>query len=56
MLDETDKPDRAAIDFLNSMREMAVTKVAKLDAWLTTKEAEQNRIMMEVDPDVAVNR
>jgi len=56
MLDETDKPDRSAIDFLNSMREMAVTKVAKLDAWLATKEAEQNRIMMEVDPDVAVNR
>jgi len=56
MLDETDKPDRSAIDFLNSMREMAVTKVAKLDGWLTTKEAEQNRIMMEVDPDVAVNR
>jgi len=56
MLDETDKPDRAASDFLNSLREMAVMKVAKLDIWLTTKEAEQNRVMMEVDPDVAINR
>lgn len=56
MLDETDKPDRAATDFLNSVREMAVTKVAKLDVWLTQKEAEQNRLMMEVDPDVAINR
>jgi len=56
MLDETERPDRSATDFLNSLREMSVTKVAKLDSWLTTKEAEQNRIMQEVDPDVAVNR
>jgi len=56
MLNETDKPDRAAADFLNSMRELAATKVAKLDIWLKTKESEQNRLMEGIDPDVAINR
>lgn len=56
MLDETARPDRAAIDFLNSLRDMAVTKIGKLDTWLADKEREQNIIMQEVDPDVAFNR
>jgi len=56
LLDETDKPDRAATDFLNSMRETAVTKIAKLDVWLDKKTAEQNWVMQEIDPDVAINR
>jgi len=56
LLDETDKPDRAASDFLNSMRELAFTKVAKLDIWLKAKESEQNKLMEGIDPDVAINR
>lgn len=56
LLGETDKPDMAAKDFLDSAKSMAIDKCAKLEKWLERKQAEQNRMMEEVDPDVAINR
>jgi len=56
LLSETAKPDRGAYDFLESTRNTALTKCDKLQVWINKNEADQNRLMQEVDPDVAVNR
>jgi len=56
LLSETEKPDRGAYDFLESTRNMALTKCDKLQVWIDKNEADQNRLMQEVDPDVSINR
>jgi len=56
LLSETDKPDRGAYDFLEATRNTALTKCDKLQVWIDKNEADQNRLMQEVDPDVAINR
>lgn len=56
LLEETAKPDRAASDFLESTKNVALDKCDKLDKWIEKHEREQNIMMQEVDPDVAINR
>jgi len=56
MLRDTEKPDTAAGDFLESVKSFALNKCDKLERWIEKHDADLNRLMQEVDPDVATNR
>jgi len=55
-LEEAGKTDITAYDLLNSIKDNATAKSEKLAKWLEGKEASLNKLMQEVDPDVATNR
>jgi len=56
LLDEAGKQDLTAYQLLQSYNATAAEKTIKLAKWLEAKEASLNKLMQEVDPDVAVNR
>lgn len=56
LLEEAGKADIAAYDLLRNTNAVASEKTIKLAKWLESKEAALNKLMEEVDPDVAVNR
>jgi len=55
-LEEAGKTDITAYELLGSFKDSATAKSEKLAKWLEGKEASLNKLMQEVDPDVAANR